>query len=286
MGPGEEELLNPASAPLELSPVEYTAILTLRARVDEQVRTDRLFSDPESVRWLHRLGWPAHLSDWYASGLQNWAAIRAHQLDLLLQELLNRQPSATVVELGCGFSTRRSRCLVPIERWVDVDLPQVMAWRQILAPTAGLRIAASVTDGEWMTHLDPSRPHLFVAEGLVYYLPEDAFRHLLRQMQRRFPRSHLLMDLAGPFGFGVLVDKSRAVGAPMQWSISESLEDTLKSLGLVPPPGMEPGPLLEWAHTHYWHRFDGRTRAALLLSGPFGLEGRGGVVVGQLNPST
>ena len=93
-----------------LRPVSQTAILTLRARADEHDRADRLFADPVAVDWFHRLSWPTALDEWYANNAQNNIALRVDDIDHLLRRYcaVHGAPR-TVVELGCGFSTRSQR---------------------------------------------------------------------------------------------------------------------------------------------------------------------------------
>jgi len=257
--------------------VSKTAILTLRARVDEHAREDRVLVDPLAAEWWTRVEWPAELDPWYAT--QTGLAFRADDIDRIIRRFAELEPLGTVVELGAGLSTRRSRLEdLAIERWVDVDLPAVVGLRRAWN-AGGDQIAASVTDYAWMDTL--SGPQIFIAEGLLYYLPRAEVDALFAELRRRFAGSIVIMDVLGRLAYPQLLEVTRALGAPVQWKHEDDFDRILESHGLETVEGFEPARLTEQMVARYWHRFDNKTRGAIFCSQAL-MDRRSGVAMGRI----
>lgn len=150
-------------------------------------------------------------------------ALRARLLDDWTAEFLARVGEATVLHLACGLDTRARRVAFgPGVRWVDVDLPEVVAVRErLLAPPPGdyRLVPASVTDEAWLEEVPADRPTAAVFEGLSMYLTEDEARGLVRRVAGRFGSGELLFDAYGPLGIRLqkLVPAVRRAGATLHW---------------------------------------------------------------------
>ena len=94
---------------------------------------------------------------------------------------MDAHPEGLVVNLGAGLDTRFYRLDNGTIAWIDIDLPEVVAFRQKLQEPANPRrllLAASVLEHGWVPHvkrLARSRV-LFVAEGLFPYFTESQHR--------------------------------------------------------------------------------------------------------------
>lgn len=125
-------------------------------------------------------------------------AMRSRRFDQYCQEYLQRFPSGIIVELGCGLSSRFSRVDNGRVEWYDLDLPEVVAIRRRFFPqTARCHLlASSVLDFQWMDQIVSIKdPVLFIAEGLLMYLPEYEVRTLITKLHRRFPGSELACEV-------------------------------------------------------------------------------------------
>lgn len=269
--------------------VSKTAVLTLRARAEEHARADRVFADPLAAEWYTRVTWPPELDAWYSADAQYPIAFRADDVDHILWGYASPLPALTVVELGCGLSTRRSRIgeHLPLERWIDVDLPEVIALRRSWGD-AGDRhhlVARSVLDRRWMDEVtgDPASL-VFLAEGLLYYLPRAEVDQLLLELRSRFPGAVLLLDVLGANDYPTLLRNTTAVGSPVTWKLEADFDDVLGDLGLCVVPGLEPDRLMADALARYWPRFDAKLRGAIYWarSNPLVWRGRSGMVLGRL----
>lgn len=127
-------------------------------------------------------------------------ALRTRKFDRYCREFLSRNPKGTVVELGCGLSSRFSRIDNGTVEWYDLDLPEVMEIRRrFFQETARTHvIASSVLDFRWMEQL-PTKNMLFIAEGLLMYLHEDDVRSLVLRMQQQFPGCELFCEMENTF---------------------------------------------------------------------------------------
>lgn len=234
--------------------VSKTAVLTLRARVDEHAREGGLFRDPTAVEWFDRLPWPAELDAWYADGASTNVAVRVDDLDHLVRRYVQATGVASVVELGCGFSTRSVRLEDLPVRWTGLDLEAVCALR-VAWDAPGTQLGGSVLDFEWMNALDGG-PHLFVAEGLLYYLPREAVAGLMEALGRRFPGSVVLADLIGADDFPKLHAATARLDAAILWHVDPPFDSALDQLGLDPVPDFDLERLLRDAMQRYLPRLD------------------------------
>jgi len=268
-----------------LSGVSKTAILTIRARADEHARDDGVFDDPVAADWWSRLSWPPDLDEWYADDAQGNLAFRAHDIDLIVCEYASTRPAISVIELGCGLSTRRERLQdLASTRWVDVDLPEVAELRKKWG-ASGQQVGCSVLDHSWMDHVagDPAN-HIFIAEGLLYYLPRAGVDALLAELERRFAGSAFIMDVIGKNDHAKLLENTARVGSPIQWCHEGDFEQVLETFGLGSIEGLEPAALNEAALTRYWDRFSKRLQVAIYwaMNAEDFRGGRSGTVIGRL----
>jgi O-methyltransferase involved in polyketide biosynthesis len=267
--------------------VSKTAILTLRARAEEHARADRVFSDPLAADWWGRIAWPAELDAWYGPHAQLPLALRADDIDRIVLRWLEAEPHACVIELGCGLSTRRSRLGARVDHWVDLDLPDVIELRRSWGSGGEGHedIASSVLDHTWMDRIrrEP-RSRIFIAEGLLYYLPRDEVDRLLAELGRRFSGSAILFDAVGANDYPTLLANSRSVGAPALWKLEGPPAGVLGEFGLAAVPGFEPDRLMKDALARYWPRLDAKVRGAIFfgMSSEAYLEGRSQMVLGRL----
>lgn len=271
-----------------LAQVSKTAILTLRARADEQQRPDPCVVDPTAVAWLAQLSWPPELDGWYQPDAQLALALRADDVDRIVRRYVAAAQPRSIVELGCGLSTRRQRLpeLAHLA-WLDLDLPPLIAVREALGAPPPHR-GCSVLDPSWISSLPAGPDHLFIAEGLFYYLPRAEVDALLTAMAQRFEGSALLFDVVGATDYPKLLENSRSVGAPITWKLERDFDEVLLDFGLEPIPQLTPDQLMHEALTRYWERFDRRTQGLIYfaMNTPEVWARRSGMVLGRLGPHT
>lgn len=208
-----EPTLSTPAANLEqkISGVSETAFITLFARAAECQSAHPILHDPQAAALVARLHPMLAQSDSdlcrrlvtgrIPQTVVTTMALRARRMDAYARDFLIGHPNGVIVNLGCGLDTRfhrldDGRCVV-----YDLDLPPMIELKRTLLDE-GVRyhfIAASVLDVAWMERLDPSTPHLFIAEGLLMYLAEEEVRSLVVTLRQRFSGSELVGEVFNRF---------------------------------------------------------------------------------------
>jgi methyltransferase (TIGR00027 family) len=207
-----------------------TARWTAAARAREREQPDPLVDDP----WAARLAGEEGMA-WLARqqpGATLPMVLRARFFDDWLLSALDGAGPHQVVLLGVGLETRAWRLAWPAGTTVlEVDRAAVLDEKASVLAHAGavpacrrLPVAADLVD-DWagavvVAGLDPAVPTAWLAEGLLFYLPDTTLRDVLATVTRlSAPGSRLGFDipsravLASPWTKPWL-DMQAAEGAP------------------------------------------------------------------------
>lgn len=193
---------------LMLSDVANTGLLTAFCHATESRSRKPLLEDPQAEAIADRLAptladSPNKLLRGLARGrirdsLVVHLAIRARKYDQYARGFVQRHPGGCVVNLGCGLDTRFRRIDDGRLHLYDLDLPEVIALKRKLVEETDRYhlIGQSVLDPRWMDRLtaEQTDPFLFLAEGLLMYLPADGVRALILELVSRFPGSELVFE--------------------------------------------------------------------------------------------
>jgi O-methyltransferase involved in polyketide biosynthesis len=176
-----------------------TALVTLLCRATEARRPERIIDDPMAIRLVDSIDYD--FSKFGRSTTRPDLALRALAFDDHTRRYLSHHPHATVVALGEGLQTSFWRLddagLGGKFRWLTVDLPPIIEFRERLLPHSP-RIstcAQSVLDFSWMDRVDPEDGVFVGAEGLLPYLQPHQALTVIRECARRFPGGQLMFDL-------------------------------------------------------------------------------------------
>ena len=189
-----------------LTEVSETALITLRSRVIEDGKSHPVLQDPvgkECFEALMELS-PGDLKKRILERklspvLTLHIALRARKYDQLCTEFLEEFPEGLIVNLGCGFDTRFWRLGGGTLNYMELDLPGVIGTkRQILKDKIAYRtIEDSVLEEGWIAEVKKRQAEkvLFVAEGLLMYLPRDQVIQTLTRLAESFKNSRLVMEV-------------------------------------------------------------------------------------------
>ncbi|GCE01088.1 SAM-dependent methyltransferase [Embleya hyalina] len=168
--------------------VSATALWTAAVRAGESQREDALFVDELAEELAGEEG-HALRARYERPGAANSLAIRTRYLDEVIAE---HSGFRQVVFLAAGLDTRSVRTSWPAGTTLfEVDHADLLEWKeQRLAELDAKHgcdrrtVGVDLTE-DWQRALlaagwDPSVPTLWVAEGLLYYLPETAANDLVR----------------------------------------------------------------------------------------------------------
>ncbi|MEU9004258.1 SAM-dependent methyltransferase [Streptomyces sp. NPDC048551] len=187
--------------------VSRTAQWTAAARALETDREDRLFADPYARTVADTIGFD--LLDRYAgAGTVPFLAIRTTYLDRAIVRAVEDHGIRQVVFLAAGMDTRFFRLPWPDGVTVyELDRPALLEVKADMlasepAPAGRTRVTVPVDLTEdWTGPLraagwNPDEPVLWVVEGLLFFLPEQAVRHLISTLAgQSAPGSVLLGDV-------------------------------------------------------------------------------------------
>lgn len=189
--------------------VSDTARWVALYRAMESERPDALFRDPYARRLAGERG-ERILASMKKGRAWAWPMIvRTAVMDELILRAIARDAVETVLNLAAGLDTRPFRLpLSPALRWVEVDFPDVIAYKkEQLAgerPACALEhVGIDLTDGARRRALfrqigAAARRVLVVSEGLLIYLAPEQVAALAVDLAT--PRSFAwwLIDLASP----------------------------------------------------------------------------------------
>jgi methyltransferase (TIGR00027 family) len=187
-----------------------TAFWIAAVRARETERRDRLFTDPYARDLAGERGSAVMAASERAAGGENaFIPVRVRWFDDLI---VSAAPQARqVVLLGAGLDTRAFRLDLPAGLdWYEVDRHEVFAAKDnVLAgrvPGCRRHIVAGDVGGGWNSALlgagfDRGARTLWVAEGLFFYLTEQAILELLREAaEMSGPGSLFAADVTGTAG--------------------------------------------------------------------------------------
>ncbi|MFI5608555.1 class I SAM-dependent methyltransferase [Amycolatopsis sp. NPDC051903] len=182
-----------------LSGVEETAFITLHARALDAAAQLPILADPHAKRLVEAVDYDfARLGPTPKLDLKERLSvgIRGVIFDRWVQEFVDRNPDAVVLDLGCGLDSRAYRVRRPAGvDWYDVDLPTVIDLRRRLYPEAeGVHpVAGELAAGDWLDHLPADRPMVAVLDGLYPFMSPRSFPALLNRVTAHFDRGALLI---------------------------------------------------------------------------------------------
>jgi hypothetical protein len=167
-----------------------TLLLTLAARAAaSRVVPEMAFQD-ELAGHIARHS-PYELASYAQDpGFVRGVVLRSALMDDMARAFFAQHPDGVAVSLGAGLCTRRqrliaSKAITPRQPWLHLDLPDVIALRHTLLPSAeGERdLACSLLDEAiWLPELPAGRATLFILEGVCPYLPDAALRAWFTRM--------------------------------------------------------------------------------------------------------
>ncbi len=197
---------------MDLSEVSRTAILPLLCRAVQSELRNPTFNDPMAVLCLERLialsseGEKKRILKWrkmytgFNSRDLKARIMTVRYFDSITSRFILDNPGCTVVNLGCGFDTRFWRIEADKCKYIELDLPEMIAVKsEILKDHLNYElIGCSVFDTSWIDKITSSGNccFLLLAEALFYYLPKNDVTRILQEISQRFDHSQLALEMA------------------------------------------------------------------------------------------
>lgn len=180
---------------LKLSGVQETMLWALHDRAYAAKQPGGRFCDPYCVNIYDAIDY--EFTSHFGTPNSNLGVARAVRIDRTVRRWLSRHPRGFVVSLGEGLETQAYRVDNGKMRWLSVDLPDAIEFRErFLKPTVRFSHAAmSAFDPRWMDLVDDRSGVFIIAQGLLMYFRPDQVRKLLIAIARRFPGNEMTFDL-------------------------------------------------------------------------------------------
>jgi O-methyltransferase involved in polyketide biosynthesis len=220
--------------------------MTLAAHAYEHKRASGIMSDQTAERWF------AQLSQQYENGplpnveLTNGIIVRSMVIDYALLNFVAIHQRVAVIDLGCGFSTRKYRLDInraAVNSWVNVDLPVVLQARLALQPgdlgmAMGLDLSGDIRSLELST-FDVMETtvvnYLFLLEGVLNHLAKEHAKALLRQLHERYRGGRVIGTVVTANGLKGAQSLAADLGlSEAMWAI-EDAADLANALAPVKP---------------------------------------------------
>lgn len=208
--PGPEVPIDPRRAARDTAAIRNvsdTALWVAVYRAVESERPDALFHDPYARAMAGERG-QAIVDALPFGRSMGWSmVVRTAVLDELILRCVERG-ARTVLNLGAGLDTRAFRLRLPSSlRWLDVDLPEVVAYRRAHLATAvascrHVHVEADLrrADERRRVFSDAATdgPVVVVTEGLLIYLAPEQVAELATQLRAEPAMRWWLADLIAP----------------------------------------------------------------------------------------
>lgn len=188
---------------IEKNTVQETLMIPLYGRKKCTELYPSLFRDETAARLMNEVDYDfSALEKKSGSLMQRFgfleAAMRQNDLAYEVREYLKLNPSAAVVNLGCGLDSTGRACDNGSCKIYNLDFPDVIKVRDELLP-AGEReknIPCNLNDTAWFEKIDASEGAVFFAAGVFYYFLKEQVRALVCAMADAFPGGVIVFDAA------------------------------------------------------------------------------------------
>src|SRR3989304_8098794 len=150
----------------------------------------------EEKKWM--LKYKREYTSILSSHDRKLALRRINNIDKIVNNYISRNPNCTVINLACGFDTRYWRINNKECKYIELDLPEVIALKKDLfgdnIPYE--LIGSSVLVTAWLDKVTAASNQniLLIAEGISMFLPKDKAINLFSEISRRLKNSQIVFD--------------------------------------------------------------------------------------------
>ncbi len=193
---------------IEAGSIQETLMMPLYGRVYCSQHYPGLFPDKAAEQIVERIDYDFSVLVYRAPVMVTWA-LRAKMMSRRVKSYLATHPRATIVNLGCGLDMTFEKVDNGKCRFVNLDLPDVIAAREQVAflQEREMNMAADIFDPEWMDRLQKPPYSVNVDEGVYFlcagvlmYFGEDQLRTLFTTLAEHFPGGGIVFDVMNELG--------------------------------------------------------------------------------------
>ncbi len=238
--------------------VEETLLLPLYAKAWCAQHFPDIFADRECVDILNRLGHDfsdiERKNPKFLKIAALAAGVRQYAIATELRRFVEKNPDATIVNLGCGLDTTGHLVDTGRNRFINLDLHDVILVREELLPSGereqNRAADISLFEGldSWFDIIDESKHNalVFFACGVFLYLKKETVLSLLAAMAEHFSGARLIFDAQNAMGarFDLKTLAKAGINVSTNFSLNrpeEELRSVSKLICQVRTHGMSAG---------------------------------------------
>lgn len=215
---------------IEKNTVMETLVLPLYGRAYCSEKYPDVFPDKTAEAVIKRIDYDFGKLNYNELNMVTWA-VRKQFLCDCAKKYLKHHPNATIVNLGCGADESFSAVDNGKCRWINLDLPDIIAAREQLFPLREREknVAMSAFDLKWFDEVETQTDDgLFVISGgVLMYFDEDTIRPLFTALAERFSKGGICFDAVNQSGLkksNRVVEKSGNTDALVVFSVENAQE--------------------------------------------------------------
>lgn len=207
------------SEEISLGAIQETLFIPLYGRALDAARRRSVLNDRKAIELVEAIDYD--FAKFRGPSLSG-SVVRASIFDAYVRRFLDAHPAGTVVDLGCGLSTRFDRLDNGRVRWFDLDVADSMELRRRYFTDRDRyqMIAGSLFDREWIDTVSQiGGPTFILSEAVLLYFPAAEATSAVRVIAESFPGQQLAFDTGGSLMMNSQ-DRNpvfRAVSARMKW---------------------------------------------------------------------
>lgn len=202
-------------------PISETLFIPLAARATESAKDNAIILDKKSAEIFKEINTEHMIVDGGEIATHGILA-RTKVIDEEVSEILSKDPNATIINLGAGLDTRISRIDNGYLKWYDLDLPEVIIFREkFFSENERIRfISRSVLDSTWMQEVNVSKDStvIIIAEGLLMYFSKKEVTEILELLAANFPEAHMFFDVVHSYFI------NKKISSSFLWGIDNAKE--------------------------------------------------------------
>ena len=162
-------------------------------------------------------------------------AMRARVFDDWVCDMINNNPNAVILHIGCGLDSRFLRVTEKYQTWIDADFPEVINIRKkYYSENENYKMLSfNATEPEKIDEFPDRECAIIVFEGISMYLQNSELNEFFVALTKKYKKVHVLMDVYTVFGAKASKYKNpiNNVGVTTVWGIDD-VSDVLDGTGL------------------------------------------------------
>ncbi len=175
-----------------MNDLSNTALVTIKCHAQDARQNNPVLNDQSALKVIRYLETNIDHSNrskifrQVSKSLEKHIALRALKYDNYVRAFLLKYPSATIINIGCGFDNRFERIDNGQCNFWDIDLPEIINLKsRIFLPNQRYhQLGQSVFDYSWLDKIG-TKPVLLLAEGVFMYCDETDIKNLFEKIHEK-----------------------------------------------------------------------------------------------------